>query len=319
MSKNWIEPEVRQILSQNGLLSVSQIHHVAKIGGNQQSFLEGKIRRANLHYTIADALTNVESGRNDVIVISPDSHTQGEGLIISQNLVHLVGAYPPTRLNLRSRIGHNANFATLLTVSGTGNSLHNLYFMHGRGDASNLTCLSVTGDRNNFFNCHFGGPMNDAEAGTAGYEVVSIVGSEESYFKGCTFGIDTVSRTVANTILEIGAGTNRAIFEDCLFLSRATETTPYFISVLAGNTAGWTMFKNCLFINYSDAWGSDLAVGALMACADDEHKLIFDSGCSFFGVTDVVAANREGSCLVASVPYTNAATQNLLGTTADHA
>jgi hypothetical protein len=204
-------------------------------------------------------------------------------------------------------------------VSGSGNSLRNLYFMHGRGDAGNLTCLSLTGDRNSFYNCHFGGPMHQTEADTAGYELLSMVGCEESYFKDCTFGIDTIERGAANTLLEIGAGASRNIFENCIFLSMSDASTPYFISVLSGSTFGWTMFKECLFLNYSSNWASDLTVAALIACTDTQHRLIFDSKCSFFGVTDVVAANREGSCLVASVPYTDAATQNLLGTTADHA
>jgi hypothetical protein len=258
---------------------------------------------ARAHKTIAESETAVGTGGNgEIVLLAPGSYSQAAGLTWDANVSHLIGVYDEAMMNHRTRIGHSANFDALLTVSGYGNSFRNIYTMHGRGSATNLHALEITGPRNSFINCHIGGPMHTTEAGTAGYSVVELTNTQENYFKNCVFGIDTIERSAANTILRIGSASSRNIFENCIFLSMSGATTPYFIEILSTATYGWTFFRGCQFINFSSNWAQSLAVACLVGCAVQQHKLIFDQGCSFLGCTDIVAADRESSVWFNTVP-----------------
>lgn len=291
-----------------------EVHYAAKGSGVPYGFFRDarKVTTSRLHTTIKDAYSAVgrSNGNNNVIVLSPDSHTQSIALTFDKNMTHLVGDYPAALMNQRSRIGHDANFDALLTLSGYGNLLQSLYLMHGRGSATNLHALEITGASNTVKNCHIGGPMHATEAGTAGYSALELTGALECYFKDSVFGIDTIARSAANSILRLGAGASRNIFEDCLFLSMASAGTPYFIEVLASVTFGWTLFKNCQFINFSSNWASPLTVGILNSSPSYSHRLAFDSKCSFYGVTDVIDLAGETSVMFGTVPYTASALFN---------
>jgi len=307
------------VIAQLGFMP-GAVHYAGKGSGVPYGFLrdDRRIPASRLHTSIVDAYDAAgrQNGNNNVIVLTPDSHSQAAALTFNKNMTHLVGAYPAAMMNLRSRIGHSDDFDALLTLSGYGNLLQNLYFMHGRGSATNLHCMEITGDRNTLKNVHLGGPMNQTEADTAGYSVLELTGAKETYLKDCVLGIETMERGAANTILRLGADSSRNIFENCLFLSMADANTPYFIEILVGLTYGWTLFKNCLFINHSTSWGSDLTVAVKQSSTN--HRLIFDSKCAMFGVTDVVAEADEAEMWIAAVPYAAAAVGNLLKVTPDH-
>ncbi|HHT9147316.1 MAG TPA: hypothetical protein ACFYD4_16810, partial [Candidatus Wunengus sp. YC61] len=231
------------------------------------------------------------SGRNDCMLV----YGGGAGItlsadpVIAKNMCRFVGTHAGPQLNMRSRIGHDANFATLMTISGYGNLFENIYWMHGRGSATNLTGLSITGHRNAFINCHIGGPMNATESAEATYQLVKITG-QENYFGHCVLGIDTIARSAANSILGTGSGSARNIFEDCIFLSMSSATSPFMISVAAGSDR-YSIFKNCQFINFSANWASPLAYLVTKATTTDSF-LIFDGRCGTFGITDIIAAAR---------------------------
>lgn len=305
------------VLAQLGFVP-GEIHYVGLGSGVPYGFWRDnrRIPASRLHTAIVNAYDAAgrQNGNNNVLVLSPDSHSQAAALTFNKNMTHLVGAYPASRMNLRSRIGHSDDFDALLTLSGYGNLLQNLYFMHGRGSATNLHCLEITGDRNTLKNVHLGGPMNATEAGTAGYSTLELTGGEECYFKNCVFGTDTIARSAANCVLRIGANATRAVFEDCIFVSRASAGTPYFIEVLVGTTDFWTLFKNCQFINT----GTALTVGILNSSPAYAHKLLFDSKCGFFGVTDVIAEAGEGSVYFAGGNYVADATTLGLAVNPNH-
>jgi hypothetical protein len=232
-------------------------------------------------------------------------------------MTHLVGAYGTGMQNLRPRIGHNADFATLLTMSGYGNTLANLYFMHGRGNAANLNLLTDTGGRNSYVNCHFGGPMHATEGGTAGYDLIRL-GSNELYFKSCFFGIDSIAQTTVNHI-EFQASTDppRSIFEDCIFVMKATGVGNTFLKVNAGCGACAIIFKRCLFLNI----GSSSLTVAIDGAGLGNAKMFFDAACSFAGVDDIIASGDEGDVFCGAVnAYGDSAFKvgNMLATTPDH-
>lgn len=237
-------------------------------------------------------LTSTSGNYHDEVrlIAGTTSLSLAAGVTWSYNHTHLRGEGPRRMLNNRARIGHSANFATMLTVSGYGNEFENLYFMHGRGSATNTTLLDVTGARNTFVNCHFGGPFHATEAGTAAYRLVKLYNSETE-FRNCVFGADTAAPNTTNSFVEFGnaADPPRAIFEDCLFVCIAANAGFTFLNVVAGAGAGLAIFRNCQFINIS---GTSLTYG-IDGTGLNNFKLAFDNRCFFAGCTDVVASTYE--------------------------
>jgi len=264
---------------------------------------------------ITAALAAATSGRNDVIHLSPDSHTIAAAIDWNKNMTHLVGMYPEQMMNQRARIGQSVALANMFTVSGYGNMLANLYFMYGTSGATNLNLLNVTGDRNSFINCHFGGPMHATPADQAGFDLVKL-SCGEVYFKNCTFGIDTVLWTNGDMINAYGGSDRslRAVFENCIFLMRADNAQVNFFQTDAGAGNGFLIFKNCMFINL----GTSLTVGIDNTGVGTAMKFIQDVNTMWTGVTDIIAAASEASVIMGTGNYVAAATANGIATTFDH-
>lgn len=242
----------------------------------------------NFHTDIETALSLCTSGRNDVVLLTPDNHTQGDAVTWDKNMTHLVGMFPPAMMNQRSRIGHNANFTTLFTMSGYGNLMANIYFMHGRGNAANLNCLTVSGDRNSFINCHFL-PANATELDQANYDLIRL-NCGEVYFNNCFFGGDTVAWTNGDMIRLYGATDRscRAVFDNCLFVMKADNNQVNFIETVAGAGSALTVFRNCQFINI----GTTMTLG-IDGTGLGNYKLFFDSRCVFHGITDICTNGKD--------------------------
>lgn len=287
-------------------------------GSTTRDWLRGtkRVNPANLFTSFSTVITRLGQNdpRGDTVFLSPDSHSQGAGITWDANCAKLIGQAPEALMNHRARIGHSANFDALLTVSGYGNEFRNFYLMHGRGNASNLHCCEVTGARNSFYNVHFAGPLHATEAGTAGYSVLELTGAQECYFKNCVIGADTIARAAANSSIRIGSdGTTRNIFEDCIIMSMSSAGTPYYLEIGSGVTYGWTMFKNCQFFNFSSSWATALTLGINFAPAATAHRVILDSRCCMYNVTDVVANGKEAGVLIGSVAAANTSVTTAVG------
>jgi len=265
---------------------------------------------------ITKALAAAVSGQNDVINLSPDSHNIGTGLTWNKNMTHLIGMYPEQRMNMRSRIGMTATIASMLTVSGYGNLLANLYFMYGLDNATDLNLLTVTGDRNSFVNCHFGGPMHVTPADEATFNLINLA-CGEVFFKNCTFGIETVLWTDGDMLRFYGAADRslRAIFENCIFLMRADNNQVNFITTVAGMGNGFAIFKNCLFINL----GTTLTLAVDGAGVGTAFKTIMDINTTIVGATDVITEANEATVFMGHGNFkTGADEDNGLACSPDH-
>lgn len=297
--------------------------------GTPHLFYRDKIIEENLHTSIALAEDATVSGRNDVILVTPESHAwrgdsnaTGAALTWDKTSTHLLGLSPTSLAGYnRARFSHSGYaMANFMTVSGADNCFKNLRFMHGSstGGAADITCVTVTGDGNRFENVAFAGPNNATQAASANYLGV-VVGGSHNYFKGCMFGsVNDVDRSGASCILNFTTTCGAwNIFENCVFRSRSGggQATAYFINDKVTDTVvDYTaIFLNCQFIHS----GETLTVGIAKA-ANTSRKLYFDNRCSFAGVTDVIAAAREAEVVVGGQTYTAAATSNLLASTADH-
>ncbi len=271
--------------------------------GNAGNYYKDKINDANRHTSIFKAYEAATTQRNDVILVTPESHAwRGDldataaALTWSKSNTHLLGLSPTSKAGYnRARFSHAGyTMINFMTVSGDDNCFKNLRFMHGSstGGASDVTCVTVSGVGNRFENVAFAGPNDGTQAGSGNYRGVVVSGSH-NYFKGCMFGsVNDVSRTAASSVLNFPAAAGSwNIFEDCVFRSRCDDTDPVFILDEVTNTVvDYTaIFLNCQFLNQ----GSSLVVG-MTKYANTSRKFYFDSKSSFAGVDDIVVTARVG-------------------------
>lgn len=318
-------------MSQLGFGPVGEIYMLTPGSGNAHNYFRDKINEANLFTSVYKAENAAVTQRNDVIVVTPDSHAWkgdtnagGEALTWNKQNVHMIGLGPGEVSGYqRARFGHTGyTMANFMTVSGASNAFKNLRWMHGSstGGASDTTCLTITGAGNVFEWVNFAGPMDATQSASANYVGVYINGGSSNYFRKCLFGTqNAIQRSGANCMLKIAGAGGLNVFEDCIFRSNSlTSTTPYFI-----NWAGTecltpqAIFLNCQFINAKAAASSNMVVG-ILDTSHANNTLYFDNRCTFMGVDDVIAAASEAKIKIGGQTYTAAATSNLLASQYDH-
>ncbi len=287
------------------------------------------VTNSSIYTTIAQAEDATITQRNDVVLVTPESHpwrgdadATAAALTWDKTNTHILGMSPTSRAGYtRARFSHAGyTMANFMTVSGADNCFKNLRFMHGAstGGASDLTCVTVSGDGNRFENVAFAGPNDATQAATAGYLGVRVSGSH-NYFKDCMFGsVNDIDRSAANAVLSFDATCGAwNIFENCMFRSRngGGQTTAYFIN--DKNTATVVdydaIFLNCQFLHN----GTALAVGIAKA-TNAQRKLYFDNRCSFSGCTDIIAEAQIADVIVGANTFSSSALLNLIGQTVDH-
>ena len=161
----------------------------------------------------------------------------------------------------RSRIvsDSTADLASMITVSGQNNRFMNLH-LNNEGDANTcLRCVIVTGNRNRFDNCHLIGGSHATPGAVANCSSLDLR-SSECVFNGCYFGTNSTTHTPATgvsapiTFSTTQQGQN--FFNDCTVLSKSASNSAGGIN-LQGATVmnGWTVFKNCIFMNFSPTGG----------------------------------------------------------------
>ena len=303
-------------LGKFGIVGIADVHICADADGGAPYDYWNQWARAEkdvFHTALSTAHDATVTGRNDVVLLTPDNHTQTAAITWSRNMTHLVGMYPPQMMNQRSRIGHSADIAAFLTVSGYGNCFANIHLMYGRDGASNLNSLTVSGNRNSFYYCHF--PVYHATPlDQSGFDLVKL-NCGEVYFNHCFFGNDTVAWTDGDMIRFYGPAdrSTRAIFEDCIFMMNADNNQVNFIETVAGNGAGVSIFKGCTFFNM----GTTITL-AIDGTGLGNQKFYFDPECAFYGVTDI-CTNGKDTNILCGHDYGGASdADNLIAGFADH-
>lgn len=197
----------------------------------------------------------------------------------------------------RSRIGHNADFATLFTVDANGCVFENIHWQSGRGSATNLNCLWIheTANYNTFINCHIDSPLHATE-GAAAYKCLtlggtpgSLLGARSNTFIGCTIGDWTAGPSSTSGALIEFLGINQGTtFRNCDLIINTTQATMVPIIgavVLSDLAAGYALFDNCNFLA--------LATGVnVLATAPTTGKMVF-LRCKMFGVANVSATSSN--------------------------
>lgn len=297
-------------LASAGVNMPGDIHVLTRSGAYAPYALWQDWVHENRFHTTLDStlLGKMTGGRNDVLLVSPDSHSLGASLTWNKNMTHMVGSYEGSLMNVRNRLGMSTAFTPMLTVSGYGNIFANIYTMHGTA-AADYVGWAITGNRNRFYRCHFGGPMVAAQGGHASYEGITVDGSE-NVFEKCIIGTDTIGRDEVSPNVTLGAGT-LTIFRDCLFLCNLTDGDPIFVKV--ENTTGytWALFERCTFMafnsNYATAMTKAFDFTGGASCA-----MVFDGNCNFQNVSALSAAAEDQYIWLPRVHATTTDTQGLI-------
>jgi|GEM_PF-584107 len=262
--------------------------------------------------TLYRAFSKCVSGNNDVVVLIGNGASSGSArlstalaqgidstvtagtLVWNKNATHLIGVTAPTGVAQRARIAPpsgtytQATFGSgnFVTVSGSGCYFQNFSLFNGFSTGgNNQICWTDSGGRNFYSNVHFGGAADAASAQSTTSRSLLITGGGENTFSGCTFGVDTVTRTVANATLELAGGTPRNVFTDCDFVFQTSSATTLGIITAAASAADrWHKFENCNFIN--NVKSTSTAMSALSTLAASQGGLLLMKNSTMVGIAE---------------------------------
>ena len=150
--------------------------------------------------------------------------------------------------------------------------------------------------------------MGDATASgpfsRAGSYSLKVTGSE-NFFEDCTIGLDTVARTAANSELIVTGSRNH--FRRCTFLSNSTTAGKFLVKIdNSGGDMRWTVFEDCLFINYTTNWATGITDAFSMPAGGSTHYVILKGNCQFVGIGMGVADNLTHVYLAGAAPNAGA-------------
>lgn len=245
--------------------------------------------------SIAVAYAALDSNQNDVLYYLPSATaaTIATALDWSKNYCHLIGLGAPVPVAQRRGIFNSGNLASLLTVSGSGNSFQNIYMFQGGATAASGNVI-VTGSRNYFNNFHFAGIGHATPAGNVNAFSLKLTAAEENFFENCTIGIDTIKRTAANYHLVMEGQHKRNEFKNCRFLSAAEVNTYNHIKITGGDR--YTFFDRPMFYNFWTNFVGTLLGAASITTTTTHYTLVKDP--SYFAVLEFNAGDAAGTYVV---------------------
>jgi hypothetical protein len=257
------------------LASLYSAHYLATAGNNDVIFLIGTGAAAG---SCRLSTANATASRDT-------SLTTGT-LVWSKNATHLIGIAAPgqwARARIAAPTGTytSSTFgsATFMSVTGSGCYFSNLslYQTFSTGENGEI-CLSVTGDYNVFSNMLIAGMQSAAAASGANSRNLVLTGADDNLFTNCIIGTDTVTRSAANSSIQLATGSARNKFVDCelpIYTSAATST--FGLVAAAAGCDRYTLFKNCLFLNAMDS-GSTALTGAFSLAASAGGCIVVNGG-----------------------------------------
>jgi len=168
----------------------------------------------------------------------------------SKHGITVIGIASGNRMFQRARVANTASvltLASLLTVSGNNNRFENLMFVNEGTNAAAVGCVIVSGARNYFKNVNFVGAIGSASVATK--YALKLAAAEENYFEDCVIGADTFSHgNHADCDLWLYGAVARNRFKNCEFLSYVSAGTAHAAVDLDTTTGGrGTVFENCIF------------------------------------------------------------------------
>jgi len=210
---------------------------------------------ARFYTSLESAYAACESNNNDVVLLDGNSaHVIAEQLTIAKNRIHFFGLDGGGRLHGQGAKVQNTDGTAAISVihvTGTRNTFHNIKFIQVDDDATSLNVLTEAGESSLYKNCSFIFGVADNLDQTDAYEV--FMSGDSTEFHECTFGADTLTTSAARAIMAFDkTGTARAksvVVKDCIFNVASTSADVNFVRVMAiSDLAYGNVFINCVFL-----------------------------------------------------------------------
>ena len=278
---------------------------------------DGNTGQANNPFaSIGQAYTKMVDGHNDVCVIVGDGSTAATQrlsatLTWAKDACHLIGMTAPVPIASRARIstasGATTNLSPLVTVTAQGCIFANFSVFQGVGQAAtDEQCWLEQGQRNYYLNVHIGGIGSANGAARAGSYNLKLYGASELYFRNCTIGLDTTTRSAANSNVLLrknasAVASTRNIFENCYFPMMTSAATPIFIDANeSGGIDRFALFKNCFFDNAVNS--TSTAITAAVAFHASQGGTVVMDNCTLVGANDYTASDTATVKVAGPVP-----------------
>ena len=284
-----------------GIVGQAQVGEILYVDANSGSDTANGGRSWDDAFTTLTKAEDVASSNNyDVIVVAPNG-TSGTSetatLTWDKNHISVVGASAPAIISQRSRVLWTTDATDpCLTISGQGNSFSNVQL--ATFQASNDIFVNITNNRNFFGNVHFAGIGHETAGNDTTARCIDLVAAEENYFSGCTIGMDTIARSVANASIELRSASARNIFEDCFIPVFADNSGALFVKIASSSDIDrFVMFKNSMFHNAANSTATTMTVGMDLGASIGGTVILYNT--YFFGCTngadDFTAVQLAGS------------------------
>lgn len=249
--------------------------------------------------TLKQALALCTAKQNDTVFLMAEGNSASDTtdhllalLDWNKDCTHLIGVNSGALFSQRSRVAFDAGVTAatdLFKVSANGCMIANIEFFMGVASVNPTGCMTVTGMRNHFKNCHIAG-MGNAANDISGAYSLNLAGAQENFFEDCTIGQDTI---------QLGAGTSNSVllftsaspantrnwFRSCRFMLDTSSATVCLFARGggAGNLDRENVFQDCLFIN-AIASGSTTLTHA-MAIATGGGVVLLVGSCGLYGAS----------------------------------
>jgi hypothetical protein len=242
-----------------GILGAGRIMYVAPSTSKSYSYWNGKVPSADLFTDLETAYDQVVSGRNDILVLSPDSHTLTAMLTVSKDRVHFIGSdmRGGSGYGARSKITIGVTTATTdiaaVKNTGVGNTFTGIKFLNNNTDAQVVATVGEGGEYATYTNCEF---YNSTHLDSDTVSELVLNGDSAQFFN-CTFGSladavsgDKVRPAVLLTKGTVGTGkvSRDVLFDRCKFWKQAGGTTTAMVKGAATDVERVMEFHDCAFI-----------------------------------------------------------------------
>jgi len=290
-----------------GVLGAGRIMYVAPSTSASYAYWQGKVNSSDLYTTVAAAYADAVTGRNDIIVLSPDTHTVTAMLNVSKNRVHFVGA------DLRDGVGMGARAKISMGVTtaatdiatmqntGIGNTFTSIKFLNSNTVAQGIYCVAEGGEYTVYKNCEFYKSTDLDVTGAA--EILN--NGDSAQWLNCTIGssANELSGAVIRPCMLVtavlsGKKCRDNVMLDCVLLRKSGNVANRFIYG-ANATDVERMFYIDRTLFFSNPLGAATpAVGVDFGAAQTEGAVVLGAGCSSVDVT-VLGATGEGVYVLA--------------------
>jgi len=238
--------------------------------------------------SVATAYAKTTSGNNDTVAMigGATGDTLAETLVWANDYTHLVGissGLPGLGQRCRITGGATTDLTEVITWSGDGCEVRNVQISNWADADVDSGALTVSGDRNHFFNCMIAGMGHATPAARAGSYSLKLTGSE-NFFERSSVGLQTVIRAAANAEVVMTGTPSDNKFWMCDFRSYSDTAGKLMFNI--DGLQRELQFRECLFFNMSTNWSQDLT-NAIDDDVATTHYINFVGPQTFVGITGI--------------------------------